>query len=46
MALHVRELAGGGVFWPGPGEDPEGNAWATAASDHHLVWVDLAVDPD
>ena len=31
-------LAGSGVFWPAPG-DPD--AELTAASDHHLVWVDL-----
>jgi len=32
-------LRGSGVFWPKPG-DPD--AELTAASDHHLVWVDLA----
>lgn len=31
----------GGVFWPREGEP--GHAW-TQASDHHLVWLDLA-DP-
>ena len=32
-------LTGSGVFWPPPGHPDEGIA---AASDHHLVWVDLA----
>ena len=31
-------LAGSGVFWPPPGHPDEEIA---AASDHHLVWVDL-----
>ena len=31
-------LADSGVFWPPPGHPDEGIA---AASDHHLVWVDL-----
>ena len=31
-------LAGSGVFWPPPGHPDEE---ITAASDHHLVWVDL-----
>ena len=35
------EVTGGGVFWPAPEEDPEGHAWAEAASDHRLVWLDL-----
>jgi endonuclease/exonuclease/phosphatase family metal-dependent hydrolase len=35
-------LRGGGVFWPV--SPPEHVAWAEA-SDHHLVWIDLA-DPD
>jgi endonuclease/exonuclease/phosphatase family metal-dependent hydrolase len=30
----------GGVFWPAEGEP--GHAEARAASDHHLVWLDLA----
>ena len=32
----------GGVFWPREGE--RGHGW-TLASDHHMVWVDLA-DPE
>ena len=32
-------LAGSGVFWPPPGHP---DATLAAASDHHLVWVDLA----
>ena len=32
---------GGGVFWPAPGEP--GADWLDA-SDHHLVWLDLARD--
>jgi endonuclease/exonuclease/phosphatase family metal-dependent hydrolase len=35
------EVLAGGVFWPAPEEDPEGHAWAEAASDHRLVWLDL-----
>lgn len=30
----------GGVFWPAPGEP--GHAAAQAASDHRLVWIDIA----
>jgi hypothetical protein len=39
--LPSRELSvrGAGVFWPMPGEP--GSEWV-AASDHRLVWVDLA----
>ncbi|HLT43316.1 MAG TPA: endonuclease/exonuclease/phosphatase family protein [Luteimonas sp.] len=33
-------LAGSGVFWPAPGHPDEA---LTAASDHHPVWVDLAL---
>ena len=39
------EVLGGGVFWPAREEDPEGHAWAEAASDHRLVWIDLAFGP-
>ena len=35
------EPASGGVFWPDPDENLEGHAWAAAASDHRLVWLDL-----
>ncbi|MCP4200611.1 MAG: endonuclease/exonuclease/phosphatase family protein [bacterium] len=38
------EILGGGVFWPTPAEDPEGAQWAEQASDHRLVWLDLALD--
>lgn len=34
----------GGVFWPSRQEDPDGHAAAEAASDHRLVWIDLALD--
>ena len=36
--LHVRDS---GVFWPRAGEP--GSDWV-GATDHRLVWVDLAVD--
>jgi hypothetical protein len=41
--LPARELevVGGGVFWPSPEEDAEGARLAAAASDHHLLWLDL-----
>lgn len=32
----------GGVFWPAP-DDPD--AAIASASDHHLVWLDLAAEP-
>jgi endonuclease/exonuclease/phosphatase family metal-dependent hydrolase len=35
-------VAGGGVFWPAEAEDPLGAESAEAASDHHLVWLDVA----
>jgi endonuclease/exonuclease/phosphatase family metal-dependent hydrolase len=38
-------VADGGVFWPSRATDPEGHAWAEAASDHRLVWVDLTWPP-
>ena len=37
------EILGGGVFWPTEEDDPEGARWAEEASDHRLVWVDLAL---
>lgn len=40
------ELLDGGVFWPAPDEDPDGHARAGAASDHRLVWIDLALTTD
>jgi endonuclease/exonuclease/phosphatase family metal-dependent hydrolase len=36
------EVLGGGVFWPAPDSDPEGAALADSASDHRMVWLDLA----
>jgi endonuclease/exonuclease/phosphatase family metal-dependent hydrolase len=33
----------GGVWWPAAEDDPAGAALAEAASDHHLVWLDLRV---
>lgn len=36
------EIVGGGVFWPTPEQDAEGARWADEASDHRLVWLDLA----
>lgn len=35
-------VTGGGVYWPLASADPTGAAYATSASDHHLVWVDIA----
>jgi hypothetical protein len=35
-------LRGGGVFWPRPGEP---GAELIDASDHHLVWIDVAPAP-
>lgn len=35
------EIAGGGVWWPDPAADPEGQRLAEAASDHRLVWLDV-----
>ncbi len=37
------EVASGGVFWPAAEEDPAGHAWAAAASDHRLVWIDVLI---
>ena len=37
------EVLAGGVFWPAAEEDPAGHAWAQAASDHRLVWIDVAL---
>ncbi|HET6564333.1 MAG TPA: endonuclease/exonuclease/phosphatase family protein [Xanthomonadales bacterium] len=36
------EVLGGGVFWPVTGEP--GHEWINV-SDHHLVWLDLALAP-
>lgn len=33
-------VGGGGVYWPAP--DEPGHAAAQAASDHRLVWIDIA----
>ena len=35
------KILDGGVFWPDPDADPEGNRLAEDASDHRLVWLDL-----
>ena len=35
------EILDGGVYWPSPDDDPDGNARALLASDHRLVWLDL-----
>ncbi len=42
-SAEVGVLAGG-LYWPAPDADPEGNTLAEAASDHRLVWLDL--DPE
>ncbi|MFN7963913.1 MAG: endonuclease/exonuclease/phosphatase family protein [Thermoanaerobaculia bacterium] len=39
------DVLAGGVFWPSEEEDPQAHAWAEAASDHRLVWLDLAWPP-
>ncbi len=39
------EVLDGGVFWPAAATDPEGNALAEEASDHRLVWLDVAWPP-
>lgn len=36
------EAVAGGVYWPDATTDPEGAARAALASDHRLVWLDLA----
>ena len=36
------EALAGGVYWPDPATDPAGAARAALASDHRLVWLDLA----
>ncbi|MEM7482037.1 MAG: endonuclease/exonuclease/phosphatase family protein [Acidobacteriota bacterium] len=41
-SLELRVLDGG-VFWPASSEDPEGHALAAEASDHRLLWLDLAL---
>lgn len=33
----------GGVYWPDPENDPEGAERAGIASDHRLVWIDVAL---
>ncbi len=38
------EVVDGGVFWPSAASDAEGNRLAEEASDHRLVWVDIATD--
>ena len=40
------EIEDGGVFWPTAEEDAEGARWADDASDHRLVWLDLALPRD
>lgn len=40
-SIDLRILSGG-VFWPTPAEDPDGAQWAEQASDHRLVWLDVA----
>ena len=37
------EILAGGVFWPDRAGDPEGARWAEEASDHRLVWLDVAL---
>jgi len=37
------EILSGGVFWPTPVEDLKGAQWADEASDHRLVWLDVAL---
>jgi len=39
------EVLAGGVFWPADDVDPEGSRLAQQASDHHLVWIDIAWPP-
>lgn len=34
-------VLGGGIFHPPHVDDPEGANWASAASDHRLLWIDL-----
>jgi endonuclease/exonuclease/phosphatase family metal-dependent hydrolase len=43
--LPARSLSvlDGGVFWPSPAVDAEGARLASLASDHRLVWLDLAL---
>jgi hypothetical protein len=38
------EPVAGGVWWPAAEADPDAAALAAAASDHHLVWLDLRID--
>jgi len=37
------QAVAGGVFWPAAEDDPEGAELAATASDHRLVWLDLAL---
>lgn len=39
------QVLDGGVFWPDVAVDPAGAALATEASDHRLVWIDVAWPP-
>jgi endonuclease/exonuclease/phosphatase family metal-dependent hydrolase len=40
------QVTSSGVFDPDPADHPEGARRAETASDHRLVWVDLAWSPD
>ncbi len=35
---------GGGVFWPDSTRNSEGARRALNASDHHMIWLDIALD--
>ena len=37
------EVLDGGVFWPAATDNPDGAKLADQASDHRLVWIDLAL---
>ncbi len=43
LAATGLRVLDGGVFWPSAQEDPEGTELAETASDHRLVWIDLAL---
>lgn len=34
----------GGVYWPDSTRNPEGASRAHNASDHHMIWLDIALD--
>jgi hypothetical protein len=34
----------GGVYWPDSSTNPKGAARAKAASDHHLIWIDIELN--